>query len=205
MKTIILIRHSEPIKDRTMPTAELPLSEQGHRKAQALFSLDVFQAVDAVYTSPYRRAYSTAEKLRKPLKVDARLRERELGNSNTLNAAFWKRQYEDHNYKNVGGESLNDVKERMTSAIDEIVSTMQDGNTVAVISHAAAICAFLLNWCTIEVMDEQKKLRKITKQGAVVMNGILAAPSAFVLALEQGQLCNLQYIDETLSSLHRGG
>lgn len=196
MKTIILIRHSEPIKDRTMPTAELPLSEQGHMRARELFSLDFFRSVEAVYTSPYRRAYSTAEKLRERLHVDVRLRERELGNPDTLNAAFWKRQYEDHDYKNVDGESLNDTKERMTAAIDEIVSTMQDGETVAIVSHAAAICAFLLNWCTIEVIDEQKKLRKITYQGSGVMNGVIATPSAFVLQFENEQLCRIKYIDQ---------
>lgn len=196
MKTIILIRHSEAIKDRTMPTAELPLSEQGHMRARELFSLDFFRSVEAVYTSPYRRAYSTAEKLRERLHVDVRLRERELGNPDTLNAAFWKRQYEDHDYKNVDGESLNDTKERMTAAIDEIVSTMQDGETVAIVSHAAAICAFLLNWCTIEVIDEQKKLRKITYQGSVVMNGVIATPSAFVLQFENEQLCRIKYIDQ---------
>lgn len=199
MKTIILIRHSEPIKDRTIPTAELPLSEQGHIKAQELFSLDVFRSVEAVYTSPYRRAYSTAEKLSDRLKVDERFRERELGNPDTLNAEFWNRQYEDHNYKNVDGESLNDTKERMTSAINEIISAVQDGNTVAIISHAAAICAFLLNWCTIEVMDVQKKLRKITYQGDVVMNGIIATPSAFVLEFENEQLCRIKYIDKQAS------
>lgn len=196
MKTIILIRHSEPIRDRTIPTSELPLSEQGHMKAQELFSLDVFRSVDAVYTSPYRRAYSTAEKLSEHLMIDERFRERELGNPNTLNAEFWNRQYEDHNYKNVAGESLNDTKERMTSAIYQILSTMQDGNTVAIISHAAAICAFLLNWCTIEVIDEQKKLRKITYQGDVVMNGIIATPSAFVLEFEDEQLCRIKYINK---------
>lgn len=196
MKTIILIRHSEPIKDRTIPTAELPLSEQGHIKAQELFSLDVFRSVDAVYTSPYRRAYSTAEKLDGRLNVDERFRERELGNPNTLNAEFWNRQYEDHNYKNVDGESLNDTKERMTSAINEIISTMKDENTVAIISHAAAICAFLLNWCSIEVVDEQKKLRKIIYKGAVVMNGKIATPSAFILEFENKQLCRIKYIDK---------
>lgn len=195
MKTIILIRHSEPIKDRTMPTAELPLSEQGHMKARELFSLAVFRSVEAVYTSPYRRAYSTAEKLRERLCVDARFRERELGNPDTLNATFWKRQYEDHDYKNVDGESLNDTKERMTAAIDEIISTMQDEKAVAIVSHAAAICAFLLNWCTIEVIDEQKKLRKITYQGSVVMNGSIATPSAFVLRFENEQLRSMKYID----------
>lgn len=196
MKTVILTRHSEPIKDRTMPTEELPLSEQGHIKAQALFSLDIFRSVEAVYTSPYRRAYSTAEKLNKRLIVDDRLRERELGRPETLNAEFWSRQYEDHSYKNVDGESLNDTKERMTSAINEIISTIQDGNTAAIISHAAAICAYLLNWCSIKVVDEQKKLRQITHKGDVVMNGKIATPSAFILEFENEQLCRIKYIDK---------
>lgn len=196
MKTIILVRHSEPFKDRTIPTEELPLSEQGHIKAQELFSLDIFRSVEAVYTSPYRRAYSTAEKLNKRINVDDRLRERELGNPETLNAEFWKRQYEDHDYKNSDGESLNDTKERMTSTINEIISMIQNGDTVAVVSHAAAICAFLLNWCSIEVVDEQKKLRKITHNKSVVMNGKIATPSAFILEFENEQLCRLRYVDK---------
>ncbi len=195
MKFILLIRHSEPIKDRTIPTEELPLSKQGHIKAQEFFSADVFCPVHVVYTSPYRRAYCTAEKLNKRLIVDNRLRERELGNPETLNEAFWKRQYEDHNYKNVGGESLNDAQKRMTSAINEILSTMQDGDIVAIVSHATAICAYLLNWCSIEVVDEQKKLRKITHKGAVVMNGKMSTPSAFILEFEKEKLCKVKYIE----------
>ena len=196
MKTVILIRHSEPIRDRTIPTEALPLSEQGHIKAQELFSLDIFRSVEAVYTSPYRRAYSTAEKLNKRLIVDGRLRERELGNPETLNAEFWNRQYEDHNYKNVNGESLNDTKERITSAISEIISMIQNGDAVVVVSHAAAICAYLLNWCSIEVVDEQKKLRKITHNRSVVMNGKIATPSAFILEFENEQLCEIKYVDK---------
>ena len=196
MKTVILIRHSEPLKDKTKPTSELPLSEHGHIKAQELFSLDIFHSIEAIYTSPYLRAYSTAKKLGESLNVDGRLRERELGNPDTLNAEFWNRQYKDHDYRNVNGESLNDTKERMTSAISEIISSIQDGDTVAVISHAAAICAFLLNWCSIEVVDEQKKLRKITHKGAVVINGKIATPSAFVLKFENEQLCRIRYVDK---------
>lgn len=193
MKTILLIRHSEPIKDRTMPTDKLPLSEQGHTKAKELFSCDIFRSVKAVYTSPYQRAYSTAEKLSEHLIVDKRLRERELGKLETLNAEFWYRQYVDHNYKNVDGESLNDTKERMTAAINEIISATQDGNTVALISHAAAICAYLLNWCSIEVIDEQKKLRKITHNGTVIVNGKIDTPSVFALEFECEQLCGIKY------------
>ena len=195
MKKIILIRHSESIKDRTLPTEELPLAVQGHIKAQELFSLDIFHSVEVVYTSHYRRAYSTAEKLNKRFIIDDRLRERELGNSETLNAEFWSRQYKDHNYKNIGGESLNDTKERMTAVIKDIILSTQDGSTVAIISHAAAICAYLLNWCSIEVIDGQKKLRRITHQGTVVMNGKIATPSAFVLEFENEHLCRIKYID----------
>lgn len=195
MKTVILVRHSEPIKDRVVPTEALPLSEQGHKKAQALFALDVFRPVKAVYSSPYRRAYSTAEKRNMPVTVDARLRERELGNPETLNGAFWNRQYEDYDYKNVGGESLNDARKRMTAVVSEIRSAMQDGDTVAVVSHAAAICALLLNWCTVEVVDAQKKLRKITCNGTAVLNDKIAAPSAFILKFEDEQLCGIQYVD----------
>ncbi len=179
-----------------MSTAELPLSEQGHIKARDLFSLDVFRSVDSVYSSPYLRAYSTAEKLRGHLIVDERLRERELGNPETLNAEFWNRQYENHDYKNTDGESLNDTKERMTSAIEDIISAMQDNNTVAIVSHAAAICAYLLNWCSIEVVDKQKKLRKIKYNGEVVLEGKIAMPSAFVLEFENEKIRKIKYIDK---------
>ena len=155
MKTILLIRHSEPIKDRSLPTAQLPLSAHGIIKAQALFSRSIFRGVRAVYSSPYQRAYSTARILRRCVRIDDRLRERDLGNSETLNAEFWARQYADHDYKNTGGESLNDTRERMTLAMHEILSATPEENAAAVVSHAAAICAYLLNWCAVEVIDEQ--------------------------------------------------
>ena len=91
---------------------------------------------------------------------------------------------------------MNDTKKRMTSAINEIVSSIQDGHTVAIVSHAAAICAYLLNWCSIEVIDEQKKLRKITHNRSVVMNGKIATPSAFILEFENEQLCEIKYVDK---------
>ena len=90
---------------------------------------------------------------------------------------------------------MNDAKKRMTAAVGEILSAMQDGDTVAVVSHAAAICAFLLNWCIVEVVDAQKKLRKITYNGETVLNGKIAAPGAFILKFEDEQLHGIQYVD----------
>ena len=84
----------------------------------------------------------------------------------------------------------------MSLAVHEIISMMKDGDTVAIVSHAAAICAFLLNWCSIEVMDEQKKVRKITHNGSVVLSGKIATPSAFILAFEDEHLCGIRYTDK---------
>ena len=195
MKTLILVRHSEPVKDKTIPTAEIPLCESGYIKADELFTIGIFRCVDKVYTSPYRRAYDTAVRLSEVLTVDTRLKERDTGNPLTLNREFWKRQYEDYDYKNRGGESLNNVKERMTLAINEILSGMSDGETVAVISHATAICAFLLNWCLIEVTDEEKKLRRITHNARIVLNGKISTPCVFVLTFEDEKISEISYMD----------
>lgn len=59
----------------------------------------------------------------------------------------------------------------MTAALREIMAATLEGGTAAVVSHAAAICAFLLNWCSIEVVDEQKKVRKIQHSETVVLDG----------------------------------
>lgn len=195
MKTVILLRHSEPIADRTMPTELLPLSERGYAKAQEFFSLDTFRRVRTVYSSPYKRAYSTAEVLCGNITIDSRLRERELGTPETLSPEFWSRQYEDHNYKNAGGESLNDVRCRMTEAVGEILSSMQEGGTVAVVSHAAAICALLLNWCTVEVTDEYEKIRNIRHGADVVLCGKISTPCAFLLGFDDDRLRSIEYID----------
>lgn len=195
MKTVILLRHSEPIADRTMPTELIPLSERGYVKAHKFFSLDIFRRVGTVYSSPYKRAYSTAEVLCRHITVDSRLRERELGDPEALSPNFWSRQYEDHNYKNAGGESLNEVKCRMTEAVGEIVSSIKEGGTVAVVSHAAAICALLLNWCTVEVTDEKKKIREIRHGADVVLCGKISTPCAFLLGFDEDLLQSIEYID----------
>lgn len=195
MKTILLVRHSEPIRDRIVPAAMLPLSERGYEKARELFRRDIFRTVDAVYTSPYRRARDTARELCEGAVTDDRLRERELGDLQTLDAAFWCRQYADHAYKNKNGESLNDAGKRMTAALREIMAATPEGGTAAVVSHAAAICAFLLNWCSIEVVDEQKKVRKIQHSETVVLDGKIAAPSVFVLRFAGGQLREIRHMD----------
>ena len=193
MKTLFLIRHSGPKKNTELPTELIPLSERGEHLAEELFSQVAFQDVYRVYASPYKRAYDTAEYLGKKVTVDPRLRERELGNKATLNAGFWGRQYEDYAFKNEGGESLDEVRDRMSACINEILLDLRDGEKVVVVSHAAAICAYLLNFCTIRVLDAEHKLREITHNGKIVLSGGIDTPSCFALHFDGDQLCDLSY------------
>lgn len=195
MKTVILMRHSKPLSGLEPPNGEIPLCEEGISSAKKLFQSPLFVDVQHLWASPYRRAYDTAKVLNDSVLTDPRLRERELGDPATLNAEFWGRQYREHSFKNSGGESLNDVKLRMTAFMDELLHGMNDGEKAVVVSHAAAICSYLLNFCSITVSDEEKKWRHISFRSRTVLNGSIATPSAFVLTFDGTALNEISYFE----------
>lgn len=191
MKTIILLRHSQPQKGTDLPNELIPLSDDGTYFARKLFQNVLFQSTTYVYSSPYRRAFDTAVMLGQPVTTDLRLVERQLGDPTTLRADFWKKQYLDHTFKNCGGESLNEVNLRMTSFVDELLSKLSEGQTAVVVSHAAAICSYLLNFCTITVTNSEAKLRKICFGRKVVMDGAFPTPGGFILQFQNRTLANI--------------
>ena len=95
------------------------------------------------------------------------LHERTIGDARE---DFWLKQYEDYDFRNPGGESINQVKVRMKTAIDSIVGQMEEGETALVVSHATAICAYLLSYCVIEVKDPEKKVRNISFHGIEILH-----------------------------------
>ena len=152
MKKIFLMRHSIPEKG-DMPNEQIPLSEEG--KALAVSKRNIFSNVDRCFSSPYRRAMETAEFIADHPVIVKELHERTIGDARE---DFWLKQYEDHDFRNPGGESLNQVKVRMKTAIDSIVGQMEEGETALVVSHATAICAYLLSYCEIEVKDFSRQM-----------------------------------------------
>ncbi len=195
MKTVILMRHSKPQKGSGVPNDQIPLSMDGVSLAKEIFSHPVFGGTQYLCSSPYCRAFETAKILGDSVHVDPRLRERELGDPTSLNAEFWGLQYRDHNFKNTGGESLHDVQLRMTSFIDELIHSMADGEKAVVVSHAAAICSYLLNSCSITVVNAEKKWRRILFEGQTVLDGSIATPSAFILSFDGSKLIDLSYFE----------
>ena len=121
-----------------------------------------FSKVDRCFSSSYRRAIETAECIADHPVIVEELHERTIGDARE---DFWLKQYEDYDFRNPGGESLNQVKVRMKTAIDSIVGQMEEGETALVVSHATAICAYLLSYCEIEVKDAANKVRKISFHG----------------------------------------
>ena len=178
MKRIFLMRHSIPEK-RDMPNEQIPLSEEG--KALALSKSNVLSNVDRCFSSPYRRAVETAELIVDHPFIVEELHERTIGDAKE---DFWLKQYEDYDFHNPGGESLNQVRTRMKMAVDSIVCQMEEGETALVVSHATAICAYLLSYCEIEVKDAANKARKISFHGKEILNGRFQPADGFEILFE---------------------
>jgi 2,3-bisphosphoglycerate-dependent phosphoglycerate mutase len=106
---------------------------------------------------------------------------------------FWLQQYEDHDYKNLDGESLNEVKKRMSRAAKMMLDQMKDGETALAVSHATAICAYLLNFCEIQVSDPKEKTRKILFHGEIIMNGKIDPTNSFVLCFDHGTMASISF------------
>lgn len=207
MKTIILMRHSKPQRNTDLPNDQIPLTEEGKELAAELFKQDIFRDVRKVYTSPYKRTCETAGVFLETqtvdphstsevqLTTDCRLIERKLGDETTLDETFWERQYQNLDYKNKDGESFREVNARMTTILEEILHQMNENEKVLVVSHAAAICAYLMNFCEISVVDANEKIRRITFNDKVILDGKVDTPSGFCLNVEGNKLENIKYVN----------
>lgn len=182
MKTLLLLRHSTPERGGSSP--DPGLSAEGLQRAAAVFQNDAFRTISCVWSSPSLRALQTAQLLGLSVRQDARLSERRTGDTTGQDVSFWKRQYEDPDFKNPDGESFREVSARMADCIHELLDSLPDGQTALVVSHAAAICSYLQRFCTVEVTDTAQKLRRITFQGEVLLDGRFREADGFVLRFE---------------------
>ena len=185
MKTIYLFRHSKPVKQGQFSNSDIPLSAEGKEKILNLATEMQLGCNLKIYTSPYRRAFETAELIACNPMCDDRLIERGMGERDTFTKEIWQGQYVDATLRNIGGESFSEVRARVSSVICEILCDMHDGESVIVVSHAAAICAYLQQFCEIIVTDADSKQRQIKFHDRVIIEGSIQSPSCFKLDFEQ--------------------
>lgn len=194
VKIIYLFRHSSPDKSSTLPNELIPLSQDGESLAMQLVNKIHVKLPIKVFSSTYVRARQTAEAITSDVITDTRLIERKIGNKDTFTIDLWARQYIDKDIKNDNGESFRMVQQRMNDVINDILSKMCDNESAIVVSHAAAICAYLQQYCEIIVTDVKTKRRKIIFNNKTVLDGIIQTPSCFVLAFDD-EVVSVSYID----------
>jgi broad specificity phosphatase PhoE len=141
----------------------------------------------AIYSSPLRRAYKTAQAINQyhnlTIQVDPRLSEidvgvwegrswEEIAQENSEMLKIWNES--PGSFRAEGGESMREVYERVWSAAQDIVRA-NEGKTVCVVSHGCAIRNFLchakgwpvdrigeIDWCdntAVSVVDFDEKMQ----------------------------------------------
>jgi len=191
MKTIILMRHSIA-KRLDIPNNELPLSEDGKKLALKVKEDIKVYNINKCYCSSSLRAYETASILFDKVEILHDLHERIIGDAKE---DFWYKQYTNYDYKNVGGESLNEVKDRMQETITGILNHCNENDCILVVSHGTAICSYLLNFCTIEVIDALTRSRKIVFKNKEIMQGNIDPTNYFVIKYKDNKVEEIKYVD----------
>jgi broad specificity phosphatase PhoE len=157
MTVIYLIRHAQAIgnvENRVNGITDCDLTEDGYAQTEKLAQAAPAFGVDIVYASPLIRAYKTAEAfnrfIAKPLVTDERLREVNAGKWDGMKwddiegaSQLYELYTKDKDaFIHGGGEPFELVFARMAAAVTEIARE-NEGKTVAVVSHGAAIRCFM--------------------------------------------------------------
>lgn len=158
LKRLIIIRPGETdwnLHGRWQGWVEIPLNEHGRVQVQRLANFMRNLGLDALYSSDNRRARESAQILGEALELDPifdeRLRERSIGIWQGLIVpeihGWYAEEYaqleaDPDGYVIPGGESLGQVRERVTAALNEIIKAADaddDVQAVGVISHSTTI------------------------------------------------------------------
>jgi broad specificity phosphatase PhoE len=151
------VRHGESVynaEGRVQGQSDVPLSELGLRQSEAVAERLAALPVQALYSSPLRRAMQTAElvaeKLGLPIRTDDRLMElnagvfqdrlrSELPDLYPDEFARWKSG--DPDFVIPGGESRNDLQRRGLEALEAIAQAGHD--EAAVVGHGRILIVTL--------------------------------------------------------------
>lgn len=208
MKTIIyLCRHSDPIdmydnKNETMQlrNEKISLSVLGEEKARKLSLLPELNNIDNVIASNYVRAIATAKYIafnnKKNIEVIPEFGERKFGNINSwsdLPKGFSDKQIKDWDYKFEGGESFNEVCERMYFALQSVLKKYK-GKKIFIVSHGTAISVLFSKIADVFFYDEENYNRGIYFNGKLIFDGKYDAPELFKLEYEDEKLVDVKNI-----------
>lgn len=155
MMNLYLVRHGESVfnaEGRIQGHADIPLSELGRRQGTAAAEVLAGLSLDALFASPLRRAYETAEiiaaRVNLPIETDDRLKEinvgifqgqlrAELDDLFPEEMARWTS--EDLDYSLPRGESRRQLIARGRAAFESIVAVGHQN--IGIVSHGRILMA----------------------------------------------------------------
>lgn len=145
---VLLIRHGR--QNSPLCNVNVPLAEEGRRQAELLGERLKGEHIDAVWSSDLIRAVETADlinqSLQVPREIRGALKEISFGDMEGLSDAVIAERYGEfqkararmeHDLAYPGGESAQDVVNRVLPVMDEILT--HDYDTVAVVTHGGVI------------------------------------------------------------------
>jgi len=158
MTRFCLIRHGQTnwnIEGRYQGQSDAPLNETGRAQARDLGEKIQNNSFSAIYSSDLSRARETAEIIASfvnlPVSLDARLREinqgewegKHISEIKTRYAKMWKEHRKDpENVHSPGGETINEVSQRMSSALNEL-SRIYPDSSVLIVSHGLSLATMI--------------------------------------------------------------
>ncbi len=146
MTQIYFVRHAEP-NYRNHDDASRELSPRGMADRELVTAFLLDKGIDAVLSSPYRRAVDTvrhfADTVRLPVIHIPDFREREVAGEwiDDFNS-FSRRQWADFDFSLPGGECLRDVQARNIAALRQVLLEYE-GKRVAIGGHGTSISTIL--------------------------------------------------------------
>ncbi|HHY81901.1 MAG TPA: histidine phosphatase family protein [Clostridiales bacterium] len=151
---IVFIRHGKSMLNGSgcyIGSTDCDMGEEGYRQAEKAKELIKDASFDVVLTSPLKRAIQTAQVIGRDYMKDLRLCEMDFGIFEGLRYQDAVKKYPEYmekwnadylNYKIPGGESLNDVYDRVEDFINSLRGVYEK---VLVITHGGVIrCALSL-------------------------------------------------------------
>lgn len=161
-RQIILWRHGRTswnASGRVQGQTDVPLDDVGMSQAASAAARLASLRPDRIVSSDLSRAYVTAQPLGSladlDIETDIRLREMNFGGREGMTMAEAKVAFPDEmrrwlageDVRMAGAETYADTADRVSSAIRDTAAAMEQGETVVLVSHGAAIrvgvCAFL--------------------------------------------------------------
>ncbi|HMK60626.1 MAG TPA: histidine phosphatase family protein [Dissulfurispiraceae bacterium] len=153
--TLYLIRHGATVgseEKRYKGSIDVPMSEQGieqiKRTADFIRSIIGDTQLSTVYSSPLSRAIRSAEILAQPFGLTPTVvpdfRERHFGKWEGMTFDEIRQQYPDEfeawardplNHQPFGGESTAAVRDRAVMALEQVLSSHNDGGGIAIAAH----------------------------------------------------------------------